>query len=335
MIPRLSARAALAAATLVAGLLAAAPARAAFPVAGESYSVHDHATKGANWHVEVEISPKTRLEARTVVVYVQQCGATVIAQPAKIDLKGRLNILDRPFEPKQGGQGTWTVKAQFTSEHELVGESRVVTPRCATGTRTFAAHAGGHEHSDGHKSHTDHHSGTRPGEFPALASATPRQRKQARRLWLGTLRVAQDVFGDYQSALLQRYRRYPLRWPRPLLFHLRRRSYERDKAILDPRRPESLVYWWPKKGDPILLGFMYRAPLGRPPVFAGNLLAWHSHTEKGSRGDNQMTHVWLTRDLRSALANCLPVAQLQQAIPGFRYSRPAHGAGHESRRCRG
>ena len=88
-------------------------------------------------------------------------------------------------------------------------------------------------------------------------------------------------------------------------------------------------------GPPILLGFMYRAPLRKTPRFAGKLLAWHSHTEDGRQGDNQMTHVWLTDDLRSALANCLPVAQLEKAIPRFRYSRPSHGAGHESRRCRG
>lgn len=326
-----AARPAAVALVLLASLLLAAPAtHAAFPVAGGSYTVHDHETKGKNWHVEVEVSPKSRLKARTVVVYVQECRATPFANGARIDLKGRLVIQDRTFDlPKGAGQGTWSIQAAFTSEHELTGTYRIVTPTCDSGLRTFTAH------TPGHGKHSHHHSGTRPGQYPGLAAASRAHRSQARTLWRNTLQAAAELFPFYESALALRFRRYPVKWKRPLLFHLRRDGYARDGVTLDPDRPESLVYWWPKQGAPILVGFMYRAPLGRPPAFAGKLLAWHSHTENGSRGDNQMTHVWLTNDLRSALANCLPVTELQKAIPRFRYSRPSHGAGHEARRCRG
>ena len=310
-------------------LFLAPSAQAAFyPDAGASYTVHDHKTKGKNWHVEAQISKKRRLLVKTFVIYVQECNATPVVTDFKIDLKGRINIIDQPFDLPKGAKGKWTVRAQFTSTHQLSGVFQIVTPTCDTGVRTFEAHAGGHEHST-------HHAGTRPGEFPALASASTTHVDQARDLWRGTLDAAADLFPFYESALALKFRRYPLKWKRPLLFHLRRDGYAKDKVMLDPRQPESLVYWWPRKGSPILVGFMFRAPLGKPPKFGGNLLAWHSHVEDGRRGDNQMTHVWLTGDLRSALANCLPVDQLEARIKNFRYSKPSHGAGHESRRCRG
>jgi len=47
-----------------------------------------------------------------------------------------------------------------------------------------------------------------------------------------------------------------------------------------------------------------------------------------------MTHVWLTGDLRSAWANCLPVAQLEQANPRFKYEKPRNGvSGTEAVPC--
>jgi hypothetical protein len=318
----------LRAATAAALLLLAAPAaQAAYPDKAASYTVHDHGTKGKNWHVEVEISKERRLLAKTIVIYVQECNATPFAENERIDLKGRINFIDREFDLPKGAKGTWTVRAQWISTHTLKGVYRIVTPGCDTGARPFEAHAGGHEHSH-------HHAGTRPGEFPALASASSSARSQVTELWRNTLRAAADLFPTYESAEALKFSRYPLKWKRPLLFHLRRDGYAKDKVVLDPTRPESLVYWWPKRGAPVLVGFMYRAPLGKPPAFGGKLLAWHSHTENGHQGDNQMTHVWLTGDVRSALANCLPVDQLQKRIKAFRYSRPSHGAGHESRRCR-
>ena len=313
---------------LVLALVFAPAAQAAFPDAGATFMVDNHQTRDKNWHVEVKVSKKRRLLLKTVLVYVQECAATPVATNVKIDLKGRLNLIEQPFDLPKGAKGTWTVRAQFTSAKTLSGVYRIVTPTCDTGVRTFEAHAAGHQGST-------HAAGTRPGEFPSLASASRKHRSQLRSLWRGTLDAAADLFPFYESARALKFSRYPLKWKRPLLFHLRRDGYAKDKVILDPRRPESLVYWWPKQGSPVLVGFMFRAPLGKPPAFGGNLMAWHSHTEDGRQGDNQMTHVWLTGDLRSALANCLPVEQLEARIKAFRFSKPSHGAGHESRRCRG
>ena len=304
------------------------PAQGAFyPDKGTSFTVHDHQTKGKNWHVELEISRERRLLVKTLVVYVQECKATPVVTNFRIDLKGRINLIDQPFDLPKDQTGVWTVRAQFTSKQELKGIYRIVTPTCDTGERPFVSHAAGHKGSA-------HAGGTRPGQFPSLPSASRRHRSQVRDLWRGALHAAADLFPFYESARALQFRRYPLRWKRPLLFHLRHDGNKADDAVLDPRRPESLVYWWPRRGSPVLVGFMFRSPLGKPPRFGGDLLAWHSHTEDGSRGDNQMTHVWLTGDLRSALANCLPVDQLEARIKAFRYSKPSHGAGHESRRCR-
>jgi hypothetical protein len=46
-----------------------------------------------------------------------------------------------------------------------------------------------------------------------------------------------------------------------------------------------------------------------------------------------MTHVWMTRTLRSALANCVPVAALEAANPRFRWSTPNQGGGHNTEPC--
>jgi hypothetical protein len=317
---------------LALGLLAAPSAHAvAFGNKGESYSMHDHQTKGKNWHVEVQISKDARLKADTVVVYVQECNATVFLEELRVDLKGRIVIPERPFKlPKNGGEGTWALFGAFTSSHEMSGLFRIRTATCDTGLRGFTLHAGGHDHTPG----SSHHAGTRPGEFPQLATASATARGQARALWRQSRAAAARLFPTFAAARSEHFWRYPLKWKRPLLFHMRNDRYARDKVMLDADRPESLVYWWPKRGKPILLGFMFRAPLGKPPAFGGDLFAWHSHVEDGRKGDNQMTHVWLTGDLRSALANCLPVDQLEEAIPRFRFSKPAHGAGHESQRCR-
>ena len=46
-----------------------------------------------------------------------------------------------------------------------------------------------------------------------------------------------------------------------------------------------------------------------------------------------MTHVWLTGDMRSALANCMPVPALEAALPAFRWAAPGQGFSKESYPC--
>jgi hypothetical protein len=193
-----------------------------------------------------------------------------------------------------------------------------------------SAHADGHHGGAGEHQHDDHTYGTPPGAYPVLARATRARRAQARRLWRASLRAARERFPSYRAVWRLGYRRFNEKWRKPLIFHMRRSSYDHDGRWLDPRRPESLVYWWPVRGKPVLVAFMYRYPAGRRPRFGAPLFGWHTH---GPDTDNQMTHVWITRTLRTALANCLPVPALEAANRRFRWSRPGHGGGHNTQRC--
>jgi hypothetical protein len=171
--------------------------------------------------------------------------------------------------------------------------------------------------------------------YPDLAHASPAHVAQARRLWHGTLAAAPHHFPSWTAARRGGYRPLGLHPQHPVIYHLRNPAYEADGAQLDPRRPESLVYWLPARGHAVLVGFMYRVPAGKTPAFGAGVLAYHRHTKSGHMGMTQMTHVWLTRNLRSAYARCLPVDDLQRAIPAFRYATTAHPERHpESAPCK-
>jgi len=84
----------------------------------------------------------------------------------------------------------------------------------------------------------------------------------------------------------------------------------------------------------VLLAFMFRVPADDVPPFGSPVIGWHQHVRAdGHVGATQMTHVWLTGDLRSAYANCLPVPALEAAIPAFRFSAPGEPPKHASEPC--
>jgi hypothetical protein len=61
--------------------------------------------------------------------------------------------------------------------------------------------------------------------------------------------------------------------------HLENKAFKTDDAILDPTRPEQLVYAATPEG-PLLLGVVYVMPAPRlpGPEVGGSLTPWHSHT---------------------------------------------------------
>ncbi len=61
-------------------------------------------------------------------------------------------------------------------------------------------------------------------------------------------------------------------------FHASNPSYQHDGRILDPARPETLVYAV-GPGGPVLLGAMFEMPsIGQPgPAVGGPLTVWHAH----------------------------------------------------------
>lgn len=121
----------------------------------------------------------------------------------------------------------------------------------------------------------------------------------------------------------------------PVLLHGRNKAHYADSRSLDPTHPESLVWWRTPSGDLKLVAFMYRLPPGAAaPDYGGPIVRWHGHDkckdprtrktlgEPDNGGgcpegqvlkDNpEMTHVWLTDDLRSAFAVEAPTKALER-----------------------
>lgn len=285
----------------VAALLALPPAApAALPLAKQQYAQHDHSGVGTDWHVELTVSRDPR-RLTNVVVYVQECDATAYAENVPVAADGSFEV--NASLPKGG---TWRVKGAFPTQEEAHGEYEVTNARCATGVRAFDAHRLA---SDGHTTF-----GTPAGQYPDLLRADLRSIAFAARLWADTLRVAATTPFRTFHAALRRYRVLDLakmRRRRPLVFHVRSARYDNDRYAFRADRVESLVYYWGRTGPPRLIGFMYRARGEKPPSH-GRVFGWHTHGKDSAA----MTHVWLTKDLRSAAANCLPVTELDRDVSG-------------------
>ena len=322
----ISARLALAIGAIIAAALGAGVAtETASSARSAKIEIHDHDTPGRGWFVEVEVSAN-RLSLKSVVLWVEECKQTVHAEDVPVSPDGRFAV-ERPFASSGGqGEGIWHLSGHLVGTSKLTGAYDMTSPDCATGERRFRSGRAGHSH---------HRSGTLPGTYPDLSKATARRRAEARRLWKATLASARSArLRTFERARRAGYDLAPQAgtWLRPLFFHLRNRRYDDPGDLLNPRRPESLVYWWPQTGQPVLIGFMYRAPISKTPALGRPLLGWHAHKKSGAT--SQMTHVWLTRMLRSALANCVPVEALQIANPAFRYEKTRWGSsGPETQPC--
>jgi len=76
-------------------------------------------------------------------------------------------------------------------------------------------------------------------------------------------------------------------------------EYEADTDVLNPNKPESIVYWQATPDSPlILIGAMYIMPTvtDKGPMIGGCLTHWHTHGEPfapAGQVTNQMLHVWL------------------------------------------
>jgi hypothetical protein len=113
--------------------------------------------------------------------------------------------------------------------------------------------------------------------------------------------------------------------------HAEQRRFSDDRHVLDPRRPEALIYATQPGHEPVLIGAMFSVPRGvRGPTPSGPIARWHSHivcTRGHKRGlaplangncpkgsvrtqGSEMLHLWFTKDLRSAFAIHAPVPDL-------------------------
>lgn len=143
-------------------------------------------------------------------------------------------------------------------------------------------------------------------EYPNIAAATPHQKQVLARIqhevWAhmsayDTLPVAEGLGYSFESA------------EAPAMQHMRKNGTRYWGKILNPKAPQALLWWCSMPMQCTLVGVMYRTPPSRrPPNTDGGLLQWHRHGPTGT----WMTHVWLTHDLRSGFARCVPFEQLAQ-----------------------
>lgn len=283
-----------------------APAGAALPARGADLQAHDHETDGANWHVQLMISSKNAQVVETLIFYAEVCGKTILKTQVAISDAGVVTARGR----LKGG-GRWRVDAAFTAPDTAVGTARLTRKACDTGPVAFKALTDeALEHAHGPL-------------YPDIASATTHELRQAQAMRRRAWQASRELFPTYAAALARGFTPSPYLRIEPQIFHLRNLRNATDRFIFNSRRPEALVYWWQASGEHVLIGFMFRVPDGDRPPFAGPIPIYHRHF--GVKTTEPMAHVWLTNDLRTAWANCTPVADLEQAHVGFRFPPPSSG----------
>ena len=295
-------------------------AAAAVPQLKTKFGMDEHGTGGRDWHVELKVGKDPRA-IKQVVLYSQDCGETAYAENVPVTPDGSF-VVAHPL--KKGGG--FRIRGQFIMPRKVSGIYELATEDCSTGERRFSAYPPGGG-SRGNGSHQA--SGTPLGQYPDLATAPARAIAEVESLRVRTIAAASTPAFKSWAAVNRRFDPTLETPQRPLIFHMQRVKHFRDGRVLDPYKPESLVYWWPADGPPVLVAFMYRAETVKPPKFGGEIFGWHQHSKTSA----PMTHVWLTHDLESATANCLPVAALERDRAGFRYAPSAHGSGPESMPC--
>jgi hypothetical protein len=194
---------------------------------------------------------------------------------------------------------------------------------CAAGVSLAPALAGApgaQDHGHGGGAHAEGHHGGGP-LYPDLTEATAAQRQAARRL-LERSRAATRRLHTLDAAFAAGFERHRFPEERGQFFHMERCDNWVDGRVLNPRRPESLVYWRrPGAGAPQLVAVMYRSPGDRPaPASGAPVVHWHGHPRREGAppgrvtGSTRMSHVWLTPHLRSAYARRPPRKALAEAL---------------------
>jgi hypothetical protein len=109
------------------------------------------------------------------------------------------------------------------------------------------------------------------------------------------------ALGEPDTAIAAGFR--PPASPRGATVHYRNPAHIRDGRVLDPSRPEGLVYFTRDGVQPVLLGAFFVATPGiDAPTPAGDLAVWHSHdpscgaffatAQAPCTDTRRMLHVW-------------------------------------------
>jgi hypothetical protein len=172
-------------------------------------------------------------------------------------------------------------------------------------------------------------------QYPTLSLATPEQRAAAAAFWKAT-RVATRIWANPRVAaaagFTMRQRARSTGDASSPWFHAEHRRYSNDDLFADPHHPEVIIYANLPHKPLVLIGVMFGMKRDmRGPTFGGPITRWHTHWicargnrrafgprpdgscppgTHGRQARNEMLHVWLTHDLRSAYAVTPPEPEL-------------------------
>jgi hypothetical protein len=176
--------------------------------------------------------------------------------------------------------------------------------------------------------------------LPDVAAATDAERARAEALWTASMAGA-ERWRDPQAAAAAGFRFQGTggaagQRQRGRFLHVPNLAWRADGRVLDPTRPETLVYWRAPGDRLVLVGVMYTAARGAPgPSVGGPITRWHDHEScrdpatraklgrpvagacppgQVYRRSGEMMHVWFTDDLATAFARRAPVAALRAAL---------------------
>jgi hypothetical protein len=177
------------------------------------------------------------------------------------------------------------------------------------------------------------------GQHPGhpTVQPTPEERAAAEQL-LAQVRAALGRYADRGAAEAAGYRQSgPWRFVTWGPAHFANPRYLRDGRLLDPERPEGLVYLRLEDGRDVLLGAFFVAPRGQGPRPGGPLTEWHTHdchTTDGRRLRSEggacppgtvfrparveMLHVWTFDNPDGPFAHALTRRAIRAAVEAAR-----------------
>jgi hypothetical protein len=254
--------------------------------------------------------------------------------------------------------GSRGVRPRSTPARLGVAGAALALALVAGGTGVWAAGAGGHDHDPAavHDPASHVHEGataagmardgdgpelaehTHGPDVPEVAAATDDQRAKAEALWKASVATAEQWRDpDAATAAGFRFKDKDEAGPerRVRFLHVPNPAWRADGRVLDPARPETLIYWNGPGDRLTLVGVMYTAARGASgPAVGGPITRWHDHEScrdpatraklgrpvdgacpEGQvyRRSGEMMHVWFTDDLATAFARRAPLAALRAA----------------------
>jgi hypothetical protein len=229
-----------------------------------------------------------------------------------------------------GGTGVWAAGAGGHRDHAVLGDAPAAAAHAHGGATPAAAGTTGGADGAGTAQHAH------GPNLPDVAAATAEERARAEALWKASAAAAERWRGPEAAAAAGfRFRDEAGPERRVRFLHVPNPAWRADGRVLDPARPETLVYWTGPGDRLTLVGVMYTAARGASgPAVGGPITRWHDHEScrdpatraklgrpvDGACPDGQvfrrsgeMMHVWFTDDLATAFARRAPLAALRAA----------------------